>query len=90
MRSYFLYGAFAMQFYALEGLAQLMKTVSVVRANFNPTCFARDCVTMYDSRNKLSEMVESDVRGHFGEQVYQTVIPRNVRVSEARPLVNLC
>ena len=38
---------------------------------------------MYDSRNKLSEMVESDVRGHFGEQVYQTVIPRNVRVSEA-------
>ena len=38
---------------------------------------------MFDSRNKLSEMVESDVRGHFGEQVYQTVIPRNVRVSEA-------
>ena len=72
------------EFYALEGLAQLMKTVSVVRANFNPELVLQGIVlTMYDSRNKLSEMVESDVRGHFGEQVYQTVIPRNVRVSEA-------
>jgi len=71
-------------FYALEGLAQLMKTVSVVRANFNPDLVLQGIVlTMYDSRNKLSEMVESDVRGHFGKQVYQTVIPRNVRVSEA-------
>ena len=72
------------EFYALEGLAQLMKTVSVVRANFNPELVLQGIVlTMYDSRNKLSEMVESDVRGHFGEQVYKTVIPRNVRVSEA-------
>lgn len=72
------------EFYALEGLAQLMKTVSVVRANFNPDLVLQGIVlTMYDSRNKLSEMVESDVRGHFGKQVYQTVIPRNVRVSEA-------
>ena len=72
------------EFYALEGLAQLMKTVSVVRANFNPALMMQGIVlTMYDSRNKLSEMVENDVRGHFGAQVYQTVIPRNVRVSEA-------
>ena len=72
------------EFYALEGLAQLMKTVSVVRANFNPNLMMQGIVlTMYDSRNKLSEMVENDVRGHFGAQVYQTVIPRNVRVSEA-------
>ncbi len=61
-----------------------MKTVSVVRANFNPNLMMQGIVlTMYDSRNKLSEMVENDVRGHFGSQVYQTVIPRNVRVSEA-------
>ena len=72
------------EFYALEGLAQLMKTVSVVRANFNPNLMMQGiALTMYDSRNKLSEMVENDVRGHFGTQVYQTVIPRNVRVSEA-------
>ena len=72
------------EFYALEGLAQLMKTVSVVRANFNAALMMQGIVlTMYDSRNKLSEMVENDVRGHFGAQVYQTVIPRNVRVSEA-------
>ncbi|MGB2440547.1 MAG: ParA family protein [Candidatus Puniceispirillaceae bacterium] len=72
------------EFYALEGLAQLLKTVSVVRANFSPNLMMQGIVlTMYDSRNKLSEMVENDVRGHFGTQVYQTVIPRNVRVSEA-------
>jgi len=72
------------EFYALEGLAQLMKTVSVVRSNFNTQLMMQGIVlTMYDARNKLSEMVESDVRGHFGAQVYKTVIPRNVRVSEA-------
>ena len=72
------------EFYALEGLAQLMKTVSVVRSNFNTSLLMQGIVlTMYDARNKLSEMVESDVRGHFGTQVYKTVIPRNVRVSEA-------
>jgi len=72
------------EFYALEGLAQLMKTVSVVRSNFNTSLLMQGIVlTMYDARNKLSEMVESDVRGHFGTQVYKTIIPRNVRVSEA-------
>jgi chromosome partitioning protein len=61
------------EFYALEGLSQLMRTIDAVRAG----------LTMYDSRNKLSSMVANDVRDHFGELVYSTVVPRNVRVSEA-------
>ena len=72
------------EFYALEGLAQLMNTISVVRANLNETLAIQGIVlTMYDTRNKLSEMVESDVRSHFGDTVYETIIPRNVRISEA-------
>ena len=72
------------EFYALEGLAQLMTTIAAVRTNFNPSLAMQGIVlTMYDTRNKLSEMVEADVRGHFGATVYDTVIPRNVRISEA-------
>ena len=72
------------EFYALEGLAQLMTTISVVRSNLNETLNIQGIVlTMYDTRNKLSEMVEADVRSHFGDTVYQTIIPRNVRISEA-------
>jgi len=72
------------EFYALEGLAQLMKTVSTVQKNLHQSLQMQGIVlTMYDTRNKLSEMVEADVRGHFGDKVYKTVIPRNVRVSEA-------
>ncbi len=72
------------EFYALEGLAQLMKTITSVRANLNPELVMQGIVlTMFDTRNKLSEMVEADVRAHFGVSVYKTVIPRNVRVSEA-------
>ena len=72
------------EFYALEGLAQLLRTIEAVRAGLNPNLALQGIVlTMYDSRNKLSDMVEKDVRSHFGAQVYQTVIPRNVRVSEA-------
>lgn len=72
------------EFYALEGLAQLLRTVEAVRGHLNPALVMQGIVlTMFDSRNKLSEMVESDVRAHFGAQVYQTVIPRNVRISEA-------
>ena len=72
------------EFYALEGLAQLLRTIEAVRAGLNPALALQGIVlTMYDSRNKLSDMVEKDVRSHFGAQVYQTVIPRNVRVSEA-------
>ena len=72
------------EFYALEGLSQLIKTVNRVQEGLNKTLQMQGIVlTMFDSRNKLSEMVESDVRAHFGAQVYQTVIPRNVRISEA-------
>jgi chromosome partitioning protein len=72
------------EFFALEGLTQLMRTVDLVRGSLNPKLEIQGVVlTMYDRRNSLSEQVASDVRGHFGETVYQTVIPRNVRVSEA-------
>jgi chromosome partitioning protein len=72
------------EFFALEGLSQLMRTVDLVRGSLNPKLEIQGVVlTMYDRRNSLSEMVARDVRGHFGETVYQTVIPRNVRVSEA-------
>ncbi|MBX3485299.1 ParA family protein [Phenylobacterium sp.] len=72
------------EFFALEGLTQLMRTIDLVRGSLNPALELQGVVlTMYDRRNSLSEQVASDVRGHFGETVYQTVIPRNVRVSEA-------
>ena len=72
------------EFYALEGLSHLMRTVKTVREAFNARLDIQGVVlTMYDRRNNLSAMVESDVRTHFGDRVYQTVIPRNVRVSEA-------
>ncbi len=72
------------EFYALEGLAQLMKTVASVKANLNARLDMQGIVlTMADTRNRLSDMVEQDVRAHFGASVYHTVIPRNVRVSEA-------
>lgn len=72
------------EFYALEGLAQLTQTITTVQTGLNPDLVLQGIVlTMYDTRNKLSEMVEADVRAHFGAAVYQTVIPRNVRISEA-------
>ena len=72
------------EFFALEGLTQLMRTIDLVRGSLNPKLEIQGIVlTMYDRRNSLSEQVARDVRGHFGETVYQTVIPRNVRVSEA-------
>lgn len=72
------------EFFALEGLTQLMRTIDLVRGSLNPHLEIQGIVlTMYDRRNSLSEQVAGDVRGHFGEAVYQTVIPRNVRVSEA-------
>jgi chromosome partitioning protein len=72
------------EFFALEGLTQLMRTIDLVRGSLNPNLEIQGIVlTMYDRRNSLSEQVARDVRGHFGETVYQTVIPRNVRVSEA-------
>ena len=72
------------EFYALEGLSHLTKTVERVRKTFNPELDIHGVVlTMYDRRNNLAAMVENDVRSHFGDKVYQTVIPRNVRLSEA-------
>ncbi len=72
------------EFFALEGLTQLMRTIDLVRSSLNPLLDIQGIVlTMYDRRNALSGQVEADVRGHFGDKVYQTVIPRNVRVSEA-------
>jgi chromosome partitioning protein len=72
------------EFFALEGLTQLARTIDLVRNNLNPRLEIQGIVlTMYDKRNSLSEQVASDVRGHFKEKVYDTVIPRNVRVSEA-------
>jgi len=72
------------EFYALEGLSHLVKTIERVQQNLNPELDIHGVVlTMFDKRNKLSSQVENDVRGYFGEVVYKTVIPRNVRLSEA-------
>ena len=72
------------EFFALEGLTQLMRTIDLVRGSLNPKLGLQGIVlTMFDRRNALSGHVERDVRSHFGELVYTTVIPRNVRVSEA-------
>ena len=72
------------EFYALEGLSQLMRTIEMVQQGLNRNLTVQGIVlTMFDSRNKLSEMVANDVRLHFGNLVYHTVIPRNVRISEA-------
>jgi chromosome partitioning protein len=72
------------EFYALEGMTSLLQTVEAVRARFNPKLEIQGVVlTMYDKRNSLSDAVARDVRAYFGERVYETVIPRNVRVSEA-------
>lgn len=72
------------EYYALEGLSQLLKTIKIINENFNPRLSLEGVIlTMFDSRNSLSASVEKDVRSHLGEKVYATVIPRNVRVSEA-------
>ncbi len=72
------------EFFALEGLSQLLKTVERVRGSLNPRLSVQGVVlTMFDRRNSLSEQVAQDVRSVLGDKVYQTVIPRNVRVSEA-------
>jgi chromosome partitioning protein len=72
------------EFFALEGLSQLMMSVREVRQTANPNLRIEGIVlTMHDARNNLSQMVEEDARSNLGELVFQTVIPRNVRVSEA-------
>jgi len=72
------------EFFALEGLTQLMKTIERIKISLNPELNIRGILlTMYDKRNKLSSQVEKEARDYFNEKVYSTVIPRNVRLSEA-------
>ena len=72
------------EYFALEGLTELLETISRVRAGFNPGLAIEGFVlTMYDERTNLGRQVDEDLRQHFGEEVYRTVIPRNVRLGEA-------
>ncbi len=72
------------EYYALEGLSQLIKTIHRVKENFNPDLKLEGILlTMFDGRNKLSHQVEVEVRKHFEDKVFQTIVPRNVRLSEA-------
>lgn len=72
------------EFYALEGLSQLLKTIEVAKASVNPDLVIDGVMlTMYDARNRLSENVAADVRKHLGRAVLDTIIPRNVRIAEA-------
>ena len=72
------------EFFALEGLTQLMKTIERIKVSLNPDLKIRGILlTMYDKRNKLSSQVEKEARDYFNEKVYTTIIPRNVRLSEA-------
>lgn len=80
------------EFFALEGVSHLVRTIERVKRSFNPSLEIQGIVlTMFDKRNNLSGLVASDVRDHFGAKVYRTVIPRNVRISEApshgRPVI---
>jgi chromosome partitioning protein len=72
------------EFFALEGISSLMHTVEAVRRRFNATLkLSGILLTMFDRRNSLSALVESDARGHFGDWVFDKIIPRNIRISEA-------
>jgi chromosome partitioning protein len=72
------------EYLALEGVADLLKTIEKVRKNFNPTLKIKGiCLTMFDGRSNLSKSVVQDVRSYFGELVFETIVPRNVRIPEA-------
>ena len=72
------------EFFALEGLSALMQTIKLIQQNYNNNLQIEGILlTMLDKRNSLSSLVEKDVRHHFGDQVYKTTIPRNVKISEA-------
>ena len=72
------------EYYALEGLARLLETIKAVKRGLNPGLgLAGILLTMYDGRNNLSQQVREEVLAHFGQKVFRTVIPRNVRLSEA-------
>ena len=72
------------EFFALEGMSSLVNTIQLIKESFNPKLNVEGILlTMVDKRNTLSSLVEKDVREHFGEMVYKTTIPRNVKISEA-------
>ncbi len=72
------------EYYALEGLTQLLQTIQIVQTNINPKLEVEGVLlTMFDSRTNLAIQVENEVRKYFPNQVFETVIPRNVRISEA-------
>ena len=72
------------EYYAMEGLTQLLSTIQQIRANLNPSLnILGVVVTLYDSRNSLSEQVRAELEKHFGDKIFETVIPRNVRLAEA-------
>ena len=72
------------EFFALEGISQLVKTIELVRRSLNPNLTLQGIVlTMFDRRNNLSDLVAADARSFFGDRVYDTMIPRNIRISEA-------
>lgn len=72
------------EFYAMEGLSQLLRTVSIIQKNLNPSLHIHGVLlTMFDSRNNLSHLVSEEIRNHFSDKVFETVIPRNVRLSES-------
>ena len=72
------------EYYALEGLSQLISTIRRVKERLNPGLeFQGILLTMFDSRNRLSRQIEAEVRQHFEGKVFQTIVPRNIRLSEA-------
>ncbi len=72
------------EYYAMEGLSQLLKTTALIKKRINPGLEREGILlTMYDRRNNLSHQVEQEIRAHFGDEVYKTIIPRNVKLSEA-------
>ncbi|MGZ3768459.1 MAG: ParA family protein [Bdellovibrio sp.] len=72
------------EYYALEGLSQLLNTAGLIKKNLNPQLHIEGIVlTMFDSRNNLSHQVVTEIKNHFGEKVFNSIIPRNVRLSEA-------
>ena len=72
------------EFFALEGMSSLMNSIQLIKENYNPDLEVQGILlTMVDKRNSLSSLVEKDVREHFGDTVYKTTIPRNVKISEA-------
>jgi chromosome partitioning protein len=72
------------EFFALEGISQLVHTIDLVKRGLNPELTLQGIVlTMFDRRNNLSDLVAADARSFFGDRVYETVIPRNIRISEA-------